>query len=135
MSSQRVDVRLLPRAIEFLDRVVDELVMCGRKSARSLLRPTSSGDKRADDRRSAKLLDQLIKPRPSDAQLPTGVVDCLRLDRVLRDQRTFHGRAPCRLAPALFIDLEFVDPFHEPPPRRPPIKAENSAKKTETTLP
>ena len=117
MPSQRVDARLLARAIEFLDRIVDELVLVGRKSARSLLRPTSPGDKRAGDRRSTKLLDQFIKPRPSDAQLSTGLVDCSRLDRVLRDQRTYHRGALRRLAPALFIDLEFVDSFHEPPPR------------------
>ena len=81
MPSQRVDARLLPRAIEFLDRVVDELVLFGRKPARALLRPTAPGDERADDRRSAKLLDQFIKPRPSDAQLSTGLVDCSRLDQ------------------------------------------------------
>ena len=118
MPSQRVDARLLARAIEFLDRVVDELVLVGRKPARSLLRPTSPGDKRAGDRRSAKLLDQFIKPRPSDAQLPTGLVDCSRLDQVLRDQRTYHGGALRRLAPALFIDLEFVELFSRAAPAR-----------------
>ena len=135
MPSQRVDARLLARAIEFLDRVVDELVLVGRKPARSLLRPTSPGDERAGDRRSAKLLDQFIKPRPSDAQLSTGLVDCSRLDpSPSRSADVSRRRAPSPRASALHRPRVCQTLFTSRPPRGPPIKAENSAKKTETTL-